>query len=176
MNANMAILSKDTNHSFRVPYFLRMRVLMDRMQAAVAGKKGRTSVVSDSKFIIDFSALFYAAIFGNVAAIIARLYSSTSRYHAQMQKVREFIRFYQIPSPLRQRVEDYAHHVWSYTNGIDMEQVGCCKYGNYFPVDQYLKKKKRKEKKKRVLDYQTEWGAFSQTAVILVFPTNFFEF
>lgn len=40
-----------------------------------------------------------------------------------MQKVREFIRFYQIPSPLRQRVEDYAHHVWSYTNGIDMEQV-----------------------------------------------------
>ena len=69
------------------------------------------------------SALFYAAIFGNVAAIIARLYSTTSRYHAQMQKVREFIRFYQIPSPLRQRVEDYAHHVWSYTNGIDMEQV-----------------------------------------------------
>ena len=41
-----------------------------------------------------------------------------------MQKVREFIRFHQIPSPLRQRVEDYAHHVWSYTNGIDMEQVG----------------------------------------------------
>lgn len=40
-----------------------------------------------------------------------------------MQKVREFIRFYQIPNPLRQRVEDYAHHVWSYTNGIDMEQV-----------------------------------------------------
>lgn len=69
------------------------------------------------------SALFYAAIFGNVAAIIARLYSTTSRYHAQMQKVREFIRFYQIPNPLRQRVEDYAHHVWSYTNGIDMEQV-----------------------------------------------------
>ena len=58
-----------------------------------------------------------------MAAIIARLYSTTSRYHAQMQKVREFIRFYQIPSPLRQRVEDYAHHVWSYTNGIDMEQV-----------------------------------------------------
>lgn len=81
------------------------------------------------------SALFYAAIFGNVAAIIARLYSTTSRYHAQMQKVREFIRFHQIPSPLRQRVEDYAHHVWSYTNGIDMEQVSSnkLKYGIYYP-------------------------------------------
>lgn len=73
--------------------------------------------------VMLIGSLFYAAIFGNVAAIIARLYSSTSRYHAQMQKVREFIRFYQIPSPLRQRVEDYAHHAWSYTNGIDMEQV-----------------------------------------------------
>jgi hypothetical protein len=72
-----------------------------------------------------FSALFYAAIFGNVAAIIARLYSNTARYHAQMQRVREFIRFHQIPYPLRQRVEDYSHHIWSYTNGIDMDQV-CC--------------------------------------------------
>jgi len=70
-----------------------------------------------------FPALFYAAIFGNVAAIIARLYSNTARYHAQMQRVREFIRFHQIPSPLRQRVEDYSHHIWSYTNGIDMDQV-----------------------------------------------------
>ncbi|KAL9966325.1 hypothetical protein ACROYT_G024379 [Oculina patagonica] len=73
--------------------------------------------------VMLIGSLFYAAIFGNVAAIIARLYSTTARYHAQMQKVREFIRFHQIPSPLRQRVEDYAHHVWSYTNGIDMEQV-----------------------------------------------------
>ena len=80
-----------------------------------------------------FSALFYAAIFGNVAAIIARLYSTTSRYHAQMQKVREFIRFYQIPSPLRHRVEDYAHHVWSYTNGIDMEQVRITIIVDHFP-------------------------------------------
>ncbi|XP_031563949.1 potassium voltage-gated channel subfamily H member 6-like isoform X4 [Actinia tenebrosa] len=73
--------------------------------------------------VMLIGSLFYAAIFGNVAAIIARLYSNTARYHAQMQRVREFIRFHQIPFPLRQRVEDYAHHVWSYTNGIDMEQV-----------------------------------------------------
>lgn len=50
-----------------------------------------------------------------------------------MQKVREFIRFYQIPSPLRHRVEDYAHHVWSYTNGIDMEQVRTTIIVDHFP-------------------------------------------
>lgn len=71
-------------------------------------------------------ALFYAAVFGNVAAIIARLYSSTAHFHEQMQKVREFIRFYQLPKHLRHRIEDYAHHQWSYTNGIDMNEVMLC--------------------------------------------------
>lgn len=49
----------------------------------------------------------YASIFGNVSAIIQRLYSGTARYHTQMLRVREFIRFHQIPNPLRQRLEEY---------------------------------------------------------------------
>ena len=68
-------------------------------------------------------ALMYASIFGNVSAIIQRLYSGTARYHTQMQKVKEFIRFHQIPNPLRQRLEEYFQHAWSYTNGIDMNMV-----------------------------------------------------
>lgn len=70
-----------------------------------------------------FAALMYASIFGNVSAIIQRLYSGTARYHTQMQKVKEFIRFHQIPNPLRQRLEEYFQHAWSYTNGIDMNMV-----------------------------------------------------
>ena len=65
----------------------------------------------------------YASIFGNVSAIIQRLYSGTARYHAQMLRVREFIRFHQIPNPLKQRLEEYFQHAWSYTNGIDMNMV-----------------------------------------------------
>ena len=65
----------------------------------------------------------HAVIFGNVTAIIQRLYSGMAHYHATMRKVREFIRFYQIPSPLRQRLEDYAQYDYSYTNGIDMNEV-----------------------------------------------------
>lgn len=68
-------------------------------------------------------ALMYASIFGNVSAIIQRLYSGTARYHTQMLRVREFIRFHQIPNPLRQRLEEYFQHAWSYTNGIDMNAV-----------------------------------------------------
>ena len=65
----------------------------------------------------------YASIFGNVSAIIQRLYSGTARYHTQMMRVKEFIRFHQIPNPLRQRLEEYFQHAWSYTNGIDMNMV-----------------------------------------------------
>ncbi|XP_037088722.1 potassium voltage-gated channel subfamily H member 2-like [Pollicipes pollicipes] len=67
--------------------------------------------------------LMYASIFGNVSAIIQRLYSSTTRYHTQMLRVKEFVRFHQIPNPLRQRLEEYFQHAWTYTNGIDMNGV-----------------------------------------------------
>nr|XP_031541446.1 potassium voltage-gated channel subfamily H member 6 [Vicugna pacos] len=73
--------------------------------------------------VMLIGSLMYASIFGNVSAIIQRLYSGTARYHMQMLRVKEFIRFHQIPNPLRQRLEEYFQHAWSYTNGIDMNAV-----------------------------------------------------
>uniref|UniRef100_A0A3Q2CTU5 Potassium channel, voltage gated eag related subfamily H, member 7 n=1 Tax=Cyprinodon variegatus TaxID=28743 RepID=A0A3Q2CTU5_CYPVA len=73
--------------------------------------------------VMLIGSLMYASIFGNVSAIIQRLYSSTARYHLQMLRVKEFIRFHQIPNPLRQRLEEYFQHAWTYTNGIDMNMV-----------------------------------------------------
>ncbi|XP_062853794.1 potassium voltage-gated channel subfamily H member 7 [Trichomycterus rosablanca] len=73
--------------------------------------------------VMLIGSLMYASIFGNVSAIIQRLYSRTARYHLQMLRVKEFIRFHQIPNPLRQRLEEYFQHAWTYTNGIDMNMV-----------------------------------------------------
>ncbi|XP_029371317.1 potassium voltage-gated channel subfamily H member 7-like isoform X1 [Echeneis naucrates] len=73
--------------------------------------------------VMLIGSLMYASIFGNVSAIIQRLYSGTARYHLQMLRVKEFIRFHQIPNPLRQRLEEYFQHAWTYTNGIDMNMV-----------------------------------------------------
>ncbi|KAA0715445.1 Potassium voltage-gated channel subfamily H member 7 [Triplophysa tibetana] len=73
--------------------------------------------------VMLIGSLMYASIFGNVSAIIQRLYSGTARYHTQMLRVKEFIRFHQIPNPLRQRLEEYFQHSWTYTNGIDMNTV-----------------------------------------------------
>ncbi|XP_041974698.1 potassium voltage-gated channel unc-103-like isoform X4 [Aricia agestis] len=74
-------------------------------------------------FVMLVGSLMYASIFGNVSAIIQRLYSGTARYHTQILRVREFIRFHQITNPLRQRLEEYFQHAWSYTNGIDTSSV-----------------------------------------------------
>ena len=62
---------------------------------------------SDDSVSSLLPALMYASIFGNVSAIIQRLYSGTARYHSAMQRVREFNKFYQIPNPLKQRLEEY---------------------------------------------------------------------
>ncbi|CAB3237236.1 unnamed protein product [Arctia plantaginis] len=74
-------------------------------------------------FVMLVGSLMYASIFGNVSAIIQRLYSGTARYHTQILRVREFIRFHQIANPLRQRLEEYFQHAWSYTNGIDTSSL-----------------------------------------------------
>ncbi|XP_059893420.1 potassium voltage-gated channel subfamily H member 6-like [Gadus macrocephalus] len=73
--------------------------------------------------VMVIGSLMYASIFGNVSAIIQRLYSGTTRYHTQMLRVKDFIRFHQIPGGLRLRLEEYFQHAWSYTNGIDMNAV-----------------------------------------------------
>ncbi|XP_076330088.1 uncharacterized protein LOC143235770 [Tachypleus tridentatus] len=76
-----------------------------------------------SVLVMLIGSLMYASIFGNVSAIIQRLYSGTARYHTQLLRVKEFIKFHQIPNPLRQRLEEYFQHAWTYTNGIDVNTV-----------------------------------------------------
>ena len=49
----------------------------------------------------------YATIFGNVSAMITRLYAGTTRYHSQMLNIKEFVKFHRIPNPLKQRLEEY---------------------------------------------------------------------
>jgi len=47
-----------------------------------------------------------AAIFGNVSSIMLRLYRGTEEYHDKCHSIREFIRFYRVPSELASRLLD----------------------------------------------------------------------
>ena len=114
----------------------------------------------------------YASIFGNVSAIIQRLYSGTARYHMQMLRVKEFIRFHQIPNPLRQRLEEYFQHAWTYTNGIDMNMVCITVFQNW-SSSSIIATAKMKKKKKTVspalnplLLFSFLWCLFSPLEIV----------
>ena len=65
----------------------------------------------------------YACIFGNMVAIVQRLYSKASMFHTQMNTIREFMKFYKIPEDLRRSINNYVRREWAVTQGIDAETV-----------------------------------------------------
>lgn len=70
-----------------------------------------------------FAALLYATIFGNVTTIFQQMYANTNRYHEMLNSVRDFLKLYQVPKGLSERVMDYIVSTWSMSRGIDTEKV-----------------------------------------------------
>ncbi|KAE8586954.1 hypothetical protein XENTR_v10021815 [Xenopus tropicalis] len=71
--------------------------------------------------------LLYATIFGNVTTIFQQMYANTNRYHEVLNNVRDFLKLYQVPKGLSERVMDYIVSTWSMSKGIDTEKVlGIC--------------------------------------------------
>ncbi|XP_075299549.1 voltage-gated delayed rectifier potassium channel KCNH4 isoform X1 [Opisthocomus hoazin] len=68
-------------------------------------------------------ALMHAVIFGNVTAIIQRMYSRRSLYHTRMKDLKDFIRVHRLPQQLKQRMLEYFQTTWSVNNGIDANEL-----------------------------------------------------
>uniref|UniRef100_A0AAY5EEM5 Potassium voltage-gated channel, subfamily H (eag-related), member 1a n=1 Tax=Electrophorus electricus TaxID=8005 RepID=A0AAY5EEM5_ELEEL len=67
--------------------------------------------------------LLYATIFGNVTTIFQQMYANTNRYHEMLNSVRDFLKLYQVPKGLSERVMDYIASTWSMSRGIDTDKV-----------------------------------------------------
>ncbi|XP_022788288.1 potassium voltage-gated channel subfamily H member 6-like [Stylophora pistillata] len=68
-------------------------------------------------------ALFYATIFGNLTAIIQRLYSRSARYHRDTRVIKEFITLYNIPEPLQGTLREYFTMEQTAAKGDDIESI-----------------------------------------------------
>lgn len=66
----------------------------------------------------------HAVVFGNVTAIIQRMYSRRSQYHTRMKDLKDFIRVHRLPQQLKQRMLEYFQATWSVNNGINANEVG----------------------------------------------------
>lgn len=65
----------------------------------------------------------HAVVFGNVTAIIQRIYSRRSLYQTKLRDLKDFFVLHQIPEELKQRMQDYFQTMWSLNHGIDIHEV-----------------------------------------------------
>ncbi|XP_055607750.1 potassium voltage-gated channel subfamily H member 8 isoform X2 [Uranotaenia lowii] len=68
-------------------------------------------------------ALMHAVVFGNVTAIIQRMYSRRSLYQSKWRDLKDFIVLHQMPKELKQRMQDYFQTMWSLNHGIDIYEI-----------------------------------------------------
>lgn len=68
-------------------------------------------------------ALMHAVVFGNVTAIIQRMYSRRSLYQTKWRDLKDFLKLHQIPKELKQRMQDYFQTMWSLNHGIDIHET-----------------------------------------------------
>lgn len=65
----------------------------------------------------------HAVVFGNVTAIIQRMYSRRSLYQSKWRDLKDFLTLHQVPSELKHRMQDYFQTMWSLNHGIDIHEV-----------------------------------------------------
>ncbi|TRY74167.1 hypothetical protein DNTS_004228 [Danionella cerebrum] len=89
---------------------------------------GNVSANTDAEKIFSIctmliGALMHALVFGNVTAIIQRMYSRWSSYHTRTKDLKDFIRVHHLPQTLKQRMLEYFQTTWSVNNGIDSNEL-----------------------------------------------------
>lgn len=78
---------------------------------------------SSSFYNITHTALSHAAIFGNVTAIVQRMYARRSQYHQKVRDLKDFIKSHHLPPDLKRRMQEYFGTMWSNCMGIDTAAV-----------------------------------------------------
>ena len=60
----------------------------------------------------------FGYIIGNVATLIVNIDTARADFHTKMEKVRNYMRIKQIPSPIQNRVKNYYNYLWETRQGI----------------------------------------------------------
>ncbi|XP_074648334.1 voltage-gated delayed rectifier potassium channel KCNH8-like [Tubulanus polymorphus] len=68
-------------------------------------------------------ALMHAVVFGNVTAIIQRMYARRATYQSKTRDLKDFTRTHHIPKPLKQRMQEFFQTMWSINHGIDTNEI-----------------------------------------------------
>jgi CRP-like cAMP-binding protein len=90
------------------------------------GKGPSGITVAEMSFTITcqmMGACLYAAIFGNIAQLIAKLDASGARYRTQRDKIDEFVSFHELPDELTAKLHAYCKFLFAVNRGFDVGQI-----------------------------------------------------
>uniref|UniRef100_A0A1I8IR17 Cyclic nucleotide-binding domain-containing protein n=3 Tax=Macrostomum lignano TaxID=282301 RepID=A0A1I8IR17_9PLAT len=73
--------------------------------------------------IMLIGALMHAAVFGNVTALIQKMYARRAAYTAKTQELKDFTRTHHIPKHLKRRMQEFFQAMWSINRGINPNEV-----------------------------------------------------
>ena len=65
----------------------------------------------------------HAVVFGNVTAIIQRMYARRTTYQAKTRELKDFFRAHHVPKRLKTRMQEYFQTNWSVNRGINVNDV-----------------------------------------------------
>uniref|UniRef100_A0A1I8IVH9 PAC domain-containing protein n=1 Tax=Macrostomum lignano TaxID=282301 RepID=A0A1I8IVH9_9PLAT len=69
--------------------------------------------------VMLIGALMHAAVFGNVTALIQKMYAKRAAYTAKTQELKDFTRTHHIPKHLKRRMQEFFQAMWSINRGIN---------------------------------------------------------
>ncbi|KAI8435135.1 hypothetical protein MSG28_003512 [Choristoneura fumiferana] len=98
--------------------------LAERLKMPVPNISHSESYVTALYFTCSsLTTLMHAVVFGNVTAIIQRMYSRRSMYQSKWRDLKDFLIINQVPKELKQRMQDYFQTMWSLNHGIDIHET-----------------------------------------------------
>ena len=88
------------------------------------GPSGITIAELSFTILVQISgACLYAAIFGNIAQLLAKLDAPGARFRAQRDKIDEFVSFHELPYELTKKLHSYCKFLFAVNHGFDVSQI-----------------------------------------------------
>ncbi|XP_057304856.1 potassium voltage-gated channel unc-103-like isoform X2 [Hydractinia symbiolongicarpus] len=76
-----------------------------------------------SILVLLLGAIVQSAIFGNMTAVIQKLYAARAKFHAKASQIKQFVRQHQIDDELKRRIEDWFISQWSISKGVNTQEM-----------------------------------------------------
>lgn len=73
--------------------------------------------------VMLLGSMMYALVFGNVTAIVQRAYARRATFHMKSNDLKDFYHTYNIPKPLKHRIQEYFQSMWTMNNGINFNEL-----------------------------------------------------